>query len=71
VQDEAIVEDSIWLNHVYMCEGVQLRRCNIDRKMVVPAGEEIGVDLASDRQRFQISDSGIIVISRHDSFTRA
>jgi glucose-1-phosphate adenylyltransferase len=54
-----------------MCEGVQLRRCNIDRKMVVPAGEEIGVDLASDRQRFQISDSGIIVISRHDSFTRA
>ena len=70
VQDEAIVEDAILLNDVIIGEGAQVRRCIIDKNVVVPAGEEIGVDLASDRQRFQISDNGIVVIPKGYSFTR-
>jgi glucose-1-phosphate adenylyltransferase len=70
VQDEAIVEDAILLNDVIIGEGAQVRRCIIDKNVVVPAGEEIGVDLATDRQRFQISDNGIVVIPKGYSFTR-
>ncbi len=70
VQDEAIVEDAILLNDVIIGEGAQVRRCIIDKNVLVPAGEEIGVDRASDRQRFQISDNGIVVIPKGYSFTR-
>jgi len=70
VQDEAIVEDAILLNDVIIGEGARVRRCIIDKNVVVPAGEEIGVDRASDRQRFQISDNGIVVIPKGYRFTR-
>ena len=71
VQDEAIVEDAILLNDVIIGAGAQVRRCIIDKDVVVPAGEEIGVDRATDRQRFQISDKGIVVIPKGYSFTRS
>jgi glucose-1-phosphate adenylyltransferase len=69
VQDEAIVEDAILLNDVIIGEGAQVKRCIIDKNVVVPAGEVIGVDLAADRQRFHISDKGIVVIPKRYSFT--
>jgi len=69
VQDEAIVEDAILLNDVIIGEGARVKRCIIDKNVVVPAGEEIGVDLAADRQRFQISDNGIVVIPKRYKFT--
>ena len=70
VQDEAIVEDAILLNDVIIGEGAQVKHCIIDKNVVVPAGEEIGVDLVADRQRFQISDNGIVVIPKRYTFTR-
>jgi glucose-1-phosphate adenylyltransferase len=69
VHDEAIVEDALLLNDVIIGAGAQVRRCIIDKNVVVPAGEEIGVDRASDRQRFQISDNGIVVIPKGYRFT--
>jgi glucose-1-phosphate adenylyltransferase len=69
VQDEAIVEDAILLNDVIIGEGAQVKRCIIDKNVVVPAGEVIGVDLAADRQRFQVSDKGIVVIPKRYNFT--
>ena len=46
-----------------------MKRCIIDKNVVVPAGEVIGVDLATDRQRFLISDNGIVVIPKRYKFT--
>jgi glucose-1-phosphate adenylyltransferase len=37
--------------------------------VVVPAGEQIGVDPAADRQRFHISENGIVVIPKRFKFT--
>ena len=68
VQDEAIVEDAILLNDVIIGEGAQVKRCIIDKNVVVPAGEIIGVELAKDRQRFHISDNGIVVIPKRYRF---
>jgi len=69
IQDEAIVEDAILLNDVIIGEAAQVRRCIIDKNVVVPAGEQIGVDPAADRQRFHISENGIVVIPKRFKFT--
>jgi glucose-1-phosphate adenylyltransferase len=57
------------LNDVIIGAGAQVRRCIIDKDVVVPAGEEIGVDRVADRQRFQMSDKGIVVIPKGYHFT--
>jgi len=68
VQDDAIVEDAILLNDVIIGEGTQVKHCIIDKDVVVPAGETIGVDRVQDRQRFQISDDGVVVIPKRYCF---
>ncbi|HEX5000546.1 MAG TPA: hypothetical protein VFY29_20150, partial [Terriglobia bacterium] len=44
--------------------GAHLRRCIIDKHVVVPAGEKIGFDLARDAQRFTVSDRGVVVVGK-------
>ena len=69
VGDEAIVEDAILFNGVVIGEGAQVKHCIIDKGVRVPAGESIGVDPARDRQRFQVSDKGVVVIPKRYRFT--
>ena len=49
IDDEVLVQDSILFNGVKVCEGAQLRRCIIDKDVVVPAHTRIGFDTAADR----------------------
>jgi glucose-1-phosphate adenylyltransferase len=42
----------------------QVRRAIIDQDSVIAPGERIGFDLARDRERFHVSDSGIVVVGR-------
>jgi glucose-1-phosphate adenylyltransferase len=64
VGDEAVVEDSLLLGDVQIGEGARLRRCIIDKHVMVPPGEQIGYDLARDRARFTVSEKGIVVVPR-------
>ncbi len=64
IGDEATVHDSIIFNDVNIGDGVQLKNCIIDKHVRVPAGERIGFDIEKDRQRFTVSEGGVVVVPR-------
>jgi glucose-1-phosphate adenylyltransferase len=68
VEDEAIVEDAILFSDVVVGEGAQVKHCIVDKGVAIPAGESIGVDPQRDRERFQVSEKGIIVIPKKYRF---
>jgi glucose-1-phosphate adenylyltransferase len=68
VEHAAQVEDSIVFNYVTVGAGARLRRCIIDKHVNIPAGETIGYDLEQDRQRFTVTENGVVVVGRHDHF---
>jgi len=67
IHSYASVEDSILLEGVDVGRGAVIRRAIIDKNVVVPPGAEIGVDLDRDRERFTVTDSGIVVIGKGET----
>ena len=68
IGDEAIVEDSILFDGVEIRSGARVRRCIIDKHVVVPPGIEIGIDLEADRRRFDVTPKGVITICKGYEF---
>ncbi len=64
----ALVEDSILFDNVYVGAGAKLKRCIVDKHVRIPDGETIGYDLERDRQRFTVTEKGVVVVSRRVSF---
>ncbi|MBK8573275.1 MAG: glucose-1-phosphate adenylyltransferase [Holophagaceae bacterium] len=62
IHEGAVVEDAILFDHVTVGQGARLRRCIIDKHVSIPPGESIGFDVDRDRQRFTLSDKGIVVV---------
>ncbi len=60
------VHDSIIFSGVDIGRGAQVKRAIIDKNVEVPAGAKIGIDLDRDRERFTVTDSGIVVIGKAD-----
>jgi glucose-1-phosphate adenylyltransferase len=42
----------------------KIRRTIVDKGVKIPAGVSIGYDLEADRERFTVTDSGIVVVSK-------
>jgi glucose-1-phosphate adenylyltransferase len=60
------VEDSLLLQGVRIGRDAVVRRAIIDKNVEVPPGTEIGVDIDADRERYTVTDSGIVVIGKGD-----
>lgn len=60
----SFVNESIILGNVKIGEGCIINRAVIDNNVEIAAGTVIGENLELDRQRFTVSDGGIVVISK-------
>ena len=65
VNSYAAVDDSVILDGVVVGRGAVVRRAIIDKNVLIPDGAQIGVDLDADRQRFTVSDDGIVVVGKN------
>ena len=66
VNSYAHVRGCVLFPSVDVGRGARLRRCIVDKDVRIPPGEIIGEDLEADRERFKVSEDGIVVVTRED-----
>lgn len=64
-----LIEDSVIMNRVEIGRGCRIRRAIIDKNVYVPPGTEIGYDIEKDKERYFVTESGIVVIPREEPRT--
>jgi glucose-1-phosphate adenylyltransferase len=64
IEDGATVEGSVLLPGVRIGRGAIVRRAILDKNVMVGDGETIGIDLARDRERFAVSNGGIVTVGK-------
>ncbi len=64
VNESAVVEDSGVIRRCRRGSCARLRNCIVDKSVKIPPGEAIGYHAARDRQRFTVSDAGVVVIPK-------
>jgi glucose-1-phosphate adenylyltransferase len=64
VNEGAVIEDSIIMDHTTVGKGAHLRRAIVDRFNIIPADAEIGLDLGADRRHYHVDASGLVVVPR-------
>jgi glucose-1-phosphate adenylyltransferase len=64
INSYAEVTESILFHNVVIGMHTKVKRAIIDKGVRVPAGMKIGYDLEKDRQRFFVSDEGVVVIPK-------
>jgi glucose-1-phosphate adenylyltransferase len=64
VEEGASIEQSIVMDRSVVGRGARIARAIVDQDNHIPPGEQIGIDLARDRQRFHVSETGIVVVPR-------
>jgi glucose-1-phosphate adenylyltransferase len=63
------VEESVLFESVRVGRHAKIRRAIIDKDVEIPAGTIIGFDREADRQRFFVTDQGIVVIPKRAKLT--
>ena len=58
----ATVEDSIVFDNCDIGRRCKIRRTILDKNLKIPADTVIGYDLDQDRQRYHVTDSGIVTV---------
>lgn len=65
IADGATVEGSVLLPGVRVGKGAVVRKAIIDKNAVITDGAIVGVDRERDKQRFKISDGGVVVVGKN------
>jgi len=68
IDHDAHVTDSIIFPGVHIGPGARLHRCIVDKNVSIPEWERIGLEPESDRERFTVSDEGVVVIEKGRDF---
>jgi glucose-1-phosphate adenylyltransferase len=64
INSYAEVSESILFHNVVVGMRAKVKRAIIDKGVHIPAGMKIGYDLEKDRERFSVSEEGIVVIPK-------
>jgi len=62
VHSRSEVTDSILMDDVDVANDCRIHRAIIDKRVKIPAGTRIGVDLEEDRKLFNVTEGGVVVI---------
>jgi glucose-1-phosphate adenylyltransferase len=64
IHSYAEVRDSILMEGVEVGRGARINRAIIDKRIRIPAGYQIGFNREEDSQKFNVTQSGIVVLSK-------
>jgi len=63
VETGTYIKDSVILPKVGIGKNCTIKKAVIDKGTYIPDGMEIGVDLEKDRERFLVTDEGIVLVT--------
>ena len=66
VEEGATVEGSVLMPGVRVGKGAVVRHCILDKNVYVSDGEIIGVDPQRDRERYKVSDNGVVAVGKNE-----
>ncbi|MBI1759478.1 MAG: glucose-1-phosphate adenylyltransferase [Actinobacteria bacterium] len=64
IEAGAYVEGSVIMDNVRVGKGAVVRNAILDKNVVVPDGAHIGVEPELDRQRYEVSPGGVVVLGK-------
>jgi glucose-1-phosphate adenylyltransferase len=67
---DSVVENSVLMPSVKVGENAKIKNAILDKNVVVEPGASIGFDIERDRERFTVSQGGIVVIGKGVTVTR-
>jgi len=63
IETGSYVEDSVVLPKVTIGKNCTIKRTVIDKGTLIPDGFEVGVDLEKDKERFLVTEEGIVLVT--------
>lgn len=66
IHSYCLIENAVIMNRVEIGRECRIRRAIIDKNAYIPPGTEIGYNAEKDRERYSVSDTGIVVIPRQE-----
>ncbi len=63
IETGSYVEDSVILPKVTIGKNCTIKRTVIDKGTLIPDGFEVGVDLEKDKERFLVTEEGIVLVT--------
>lgn len=62
IHNASVIDECVIMGGSYIGKGVRLRRAIIEESTTIPDGVEIGFDPERDRERFTVTENGIVVV---------